>query len=819
MRIKKTILIPIILLLHTVSLNADISVKTSSGDNPSCMLDSSINTRWSSDARDNQWIEFDLGEIKELAGIQINWEDAYGAEYKIFGSQDSKNWKLLRHIKYGMGDIEVCRFNIVSKVKYVRIELIKRGTMFGFSIWECNFLTKGEIDKIPAPKWKSDPNRTSTGRIVMSNDFDKGLNSWTIDNTVCSMVEDKPKRFGNITLLTSDEYDTDSFLGIDRNGKYISPAIKYNGEKLEVTFWMRFCDLEHSDNGWERVGLQIYTLNAAGKPFTDREISYYNYPNQSSKSWLDYTVGVESKYTKLNRWTRYTRRFVFSKNVKYIRIGCFANNCSRGKTYFDNLEVIYSSLTPDPVKLTVNTDLRVRSWTNFYNAIDDGPTCVDYVYHPSYEHNLKKLKSAGFKYMRIGETHLRVKIKVLGDKLECDWKGLDDMIERILRTGLCPLFTINLMPMELTSGPKDYWHMKYPPKDYNLWRKFMKQWAEHLISNFGREEVRKWYFEVWNEPESKTFFEGTYEEYLKLYDYTVAGLKDADSELIVGGPASYIPGYFASFIKHCSEGQNSVTGKTGTQLNFLSFHYYAFFEPFPMLNRITSMHERIMELMGRYPDIARLPLLITEYNSWYPTADTEYNAAFVCRCVKYFSDTKRMLKLFYFLLVDSDKYGGMYKNDMGMFTYAGVPKTTYPTFKGLNKLSGWRVKVDGADEMTDALVTEDNGKITAVVWTGSDDHLEPQFPSRSVRLKFRGLKYKNYNVKCYAIDSQHSNAIDDWKKAGSPQDPSPELVEQLRKAGELEQVWERTMNVKNNEINLDLKMPLFSVYMFEMEKQ
>lgn len=40
-----------------------------------------------------------------------------------------------------------------------------------------------------------------------------------------------------------------------------------------------------------------------------------------------------------------------------------------------------------------------------------------------------------------------------------------------------------------------------PPKDYARWEKLVRVLTAHLVQRYGREEVLKWYFEVWNEPE------------------------------------------------------------------------------------------------------------------------------------------------------------------------------------------------------------------------------------------------------------------------------------------------------------------------------
>ena len=67
--------------------------------------------------------------------------------------------------------------------------------------------------------------------------------------------------------------------------------------------------------------------------------------------------------------------------------------------------------------------------------------------------------------------------------------------------------------------------------------------TRHVVERYGIEEVRQWYFEVWNEPnlnfgQKAGFFEGTRSDYFQLYKASVEAIKSVDSQLRVGGPAT-----------------------------------------------------------------------------------------------------------------------------------------------------------------------------------------------------------------------------------------------------------------------------------------
>ena len=115
------------------------------------------------------------------------------------------------------------------------------------------------------------------------------------------------------------------------------------------------------------------------------------------------------------------------------------------------------------------------------------------------------------------------------------------------------------------------------------WGELCHQWAKHCVEKYGQAEVEKWYWEVWNEPNIFYWHGGdrgmnaaaVRQEYFKLYDYAVDGVRQALPSARVGGPetAGGAGGPFLrEFLEHCARGTNYATGKTGSPLDFISFH-------------------------------------------------------------------------------------------------------------------------------------------------------------------------------------------------------------------------------------------------------
>src|SRR3989454_9773154 len=168
-----------------------------------------------------------------------------------------------------------------------------------------------------------------------------------------------------------------------------------------------------------------------------------------------------------------------------------------------------------------------------------------------------------------------------------DWTILDRIFDSYLQHGVRPYVQIGFMPKELSIKPEPYQHhwtptarydeiftgWAYPPKDYAKWGELVYQWARHCIERYGRAEVDQWYWEVWNEA-NIGYWRGTPEEFRKLHDYAIAGVRRALPKARVGGPDTAGSGgqFMRDFLEHCLQGPNQATGWKGTPLDFISFH-------------------------------------------------------------------------------------------------------------------------------------------------------------------------------------------------------------------------------------------------------
>jgi len=125
------------------------------------------------------------------------------------------------------------------------------------------------------------------------------------------------------------------------------------------------------------------------------------------------------------------------------------------------------------------------------------------------------------------------------------------------------------MPTALASGDQIVFHYKgnvTPPKDYDQWKELIHKLVSHWVDRYSLDEVRQWFFEVWNEPNEASFWTGTQADYFKLYHYTVEAIKSIDPALQVGGPATAQNAWIEDFLDFCEQHHLPV--------DFVSTHHY-----------------------------------------------------------------------------------------------------------------------------------------------------------------------------------------------------------------------------------------------------
>jgi xylan 1,4-beta-xylosidase len=452
-----------------------------------------------------------------------------------------------------------------------------------------------------------------------------------------------------------------------------------------------------------------------------------------------------------------------------------------------------------------------------------------------------------------------------------DWTIVDRIFDTYVERGMKPLAEIGFMPEALSVKPQPYRHewaidktyntiftgWAHPPRDYTKWAELIFQWVRHSVEKYGRAEVESWYWELWNEPDIG-YWQGTPEEYFKLYDYTADAVKRALPTARIGGP--HVTGplgartqkFLRDFLEHCLRGQNAATGKTGAPLDYIGFHAKG--SP-----RIVEGHVRMgvsnqlkaisngFQIVASFPEYRNTPIIIGE-------SDPEGCAACSARAhpqnayrngTVYSSYTAAQIARTYEL---ADLHG---VNLLGSVTWAfefedqpyfdgfrdlatnGIDKPVLNVFRMLGQMGGERIAVEsssaapietirdaGAQGAPDvnALASRQDRAVSVLVWNYHDDDL-PAPPAR-VELVVEGLPvgaHERLSLHHYRVDAEHSNSYELWKKMGSPQKPLPEQYLQLERAGQLQLLGSpEWLRATNGRVTLKFDLPRQGVSLLKL---
>jgi F5/8 type C domain/Secretion system C-terminal sorting domain/Fibronectin type III domain len=138
---------------NTLNIAAGKPAYASSNENqdypPSNATDGNLATRWSSQFSDPQYIYIDLGERYDICNVALHWETALGEDFKIQVSEDASVWNDVANIT---GNVSYDNYIPAhGSGRYVRMYGTKRGTEWGYSLWEFNVYGKPAASNCAMP--------------------------------------------------------------------------------------------------------------------------------------------------------------------------------------------------------------------------------------------------------------------------------------------------------------------------------------------------------------------------------------------------------------------------------------------------------------------------------------------------------------------------------------------------------------------------------------------------------------------------------------------------------------------------------------------
>lgn len=422
------------------------------------------------------------------------------------------------------------------------------------------------------------------------------------------------------------------------------------------------------------------------------------------------------------------------------------------------------------------------------------------------------------------------------NKLVFQWHQVDLVYDALLRMGIRPFVELNPMPAALASGTQTMFNYRMnvtPPKDYNEWGQLVEAFTTHLVERYGIDEVRKWYFEVWNEPNLGAFWSGTQEEYFKLYEYSARAIKKVDDQLRVGGPASSKANWIKEII--------SYTYKNNIPLDFVSTHLYGQDEQVQYPDRVGSPYKvgdffsETVKEVTRWVKASERPDLEIHWTEWNTQSakdaasvtwgeniyvDNLYAASFIARnCVEVDNECQSFA---YWVVSDLFDEGNIpvspFSCTYGLINIHGIPKASFNAFRFLRKMEGVRLNVTPDKPMPQGkgcVVTRTKTSTRILMW---NQNFVEDTKLHSVWSGSMDIPVGNdsvMNIIKGSITAGNGSAWESWIGMGSPVNASATQLDLLRKHAEPAYNFGQLQTVKGT-LKLDFNLMPGEVVCYEI---
>jgi len=409
----------------------------------------------------------------------------------------------------------------------------------------------------------------------------------------------------------------------------------------------------------------------------------------------------------------------------------------------------------------------------------------------------------GFRYLRFHAIFHDVleTVRMVDGKPVYDWRGIDSLYDQMLARKIKPFVELGFTPQALATSKSSifYWHGNTSHPQLVGWDALMVAFANHLEARYGRDEVRQWFFEVWNEPNLDGFWEGADQKaYFELYDHTAHDLKSVDPELRVGGPSTAGAAWVPEFLTHAKS--------SGAPVDFVTTHTYGveggFLDekgesdtklsasPDAIVGDVRKVRSQL-EAAG----YKELPLYFTEWSTSYTPRDSVHDAyesaSYILEKLKRSAGLVQGMSYWTYsdLFEEPGPPTASFEGGFGLMNREGIRKPAYFAYKYLHALTGNSIAL--ADDH--AMAAQDGAKTAVLVWDFSQEvqslsnrswfhraHPAEKKPATHLLLSHL-VPGSQYSVEVKRVGYKANDAYTAYLDIGAPRDLNADQVAALNR--------------------------------------
>lgn len=369
-----------------------------------------------------------------------------------------------------------------------------------------------------------------------------------------------------------------------------------------------------------------------------------------------------------------------------------------------------------------------------------------------------------------------------------DFSRIDRLYDQFLAMGIRPFIELGFTPHDMRTSDQTlfYWQGNTSHPDPGKWQGLIDAFVRHLIDRYGAGEVRRWYFEFWNEPNLEGFWENADQAaYFEYYALTAGTIKAIDPALRVGGPSTAGAAWVPEFLAYAEANDVPV--------DFITTHTYGvaggFLDEFGhddnmLLTTPDSIIADVRNVRAQIEasHLPGLPLFFTEWSASYnprdPVHDSHISASFILTKTRQAEGLAQNMSYWAFsdLFEEPGPQTLPFQGGFGLMNPQGVRKPAWFAYKYLNALG--EQELEGGDEQT--IITRDARGIQVLAWVYEPPRdqtvsnrpyfgqVRPSPPARPLVLHFRGMAPGEYAASVRRAGFRHNDAYTAWLEMGSP---------------------------------------------------
>ncbi|HWU96791.1 MAG TPA: cellulase family glycosylhydrolase, partial [Sphingomonas sp.] len=407
--------------------------------------------------------------------------------------------------------------------------------------------------------------------------------------------------------------------------------------------------------------------------------------------------------------------------------------------------------------------------------------------------NLAQLRTAraelGFRYIRFHAIFHDAlgTVKVVNGRTVYDWRKIDQLYDAFLAMGIRPFVELGFTPEAMATSKQTifYWKGNTSHPEPKAWSALIDAFVRHVRQRYGAAEVRRWYFEVWNEPNLDGFWEkADRKAYFELYEASARAIKAIDPALRVGGPATAGAAWVPEFLDYAAQ--------RGLPVDFVATHTYGVDGGFldedghddnklsTNPDAVTADVRKVRQQISasRYPGI---PLFFTEWSASYnprdPVHDSYISAAYVLSKLRATRGIAQGMSYWTYsdLFEEAGPPPTPFHGGFGLINREGIRKPAWFAYKYLNLLRGREVRSD--DDQS--IVATEGGRTSLLLWDWRQPEqaisnrpfftkVLPAQASRTAEVRFTGLAPGSYRLTVRRTGFHANDAHSRYLEMGSP---------------------------------------------------